>query len=323
MQLQTKVIISLMLGSAIELFDFTIFAVMSPIIGKLFFPTQDQIVSIIMGFSAFSVGFMARPVGGIIFGHIGDTKGRKISLLASVIGISLFTFLIGLIPTYEQIGTTATILLLLLRFMQGVCLGGEFTGASIFAYENFLTKQKSNFTICLILIGSIAGAQLAIILGTFILEYNLDNQLIWRIPFILSGTFGFISIYMRMFIKESLPQGVAQTNSIPLRVLINNYKMKIFKITLICGFVSSITYTMAIYTKIFLADILKIDQIHTMIFVSIGILSFCLSCLLLSYFLNKADQNKPLVYAANLAPLFIITFFIMISTKNYILICIA
>src|SRR5215471_5550619 len=123
-------------GATIEWYDFFLYGVVAGIVfNKLFFPANDPIVSTLLAYTTFAIGFVARPVGGIIFGHFGDKIGRKSMLVLTLLIMGIATVLIGLLPTFEQIGVAAPILLLVLRVIQGIGLGGEWGGAVLMTYE--------------------------------------------------------------------------------------------------------------------------------------------------------------------------------------------
>ena len=121
-----KVVISALVGASLEWYDFFLYGVVAGIVfNKLYFPTGDITVSTMLAYGTFAVGFITRPLGGVVFGHFGDKLGRKSMLVLTLMIMGVATFLIGLIPTYDQIGIAAPLLLLLMRVMQGIGLGGE------------------------------------------------------------------------------------------------------------------------------------------------------------------------------------------------------
>ena len=129
-----RVVTSALVGATIEWYDFFLYGVVAGIVfNKLYFPTGDPVVATLLAYTTFAVGFVARPLGGIIFGHFGDRIGRKSMLIMTLMIMGVATFLIGLVPTYEQIGVWAPSLLLLLRVLQGIGLGGEWGGAVLMA----------------------------------------------------------------------------------------------------------------------------------------------------------------------------------------------
>jgi len=132
---QGRAILAGIAGNVMEWYDFTVYGYFAAVIGRQFFPAEDPISSLLAAFGVFAAGFLMRPFGSLVFGHIGDKMGRKAALTASVIVMAVPTFLIGLLPTYQQIGITAAVLLVLLRLVQGLSVGGEYTTSAIFLVE--------------------------------------------------------------------------------------------------------------------------------------------------------------------------------------------
>ena len=171
-----------------EWYDFAIYGYMVPIIGGLFFPSSDPVATLIATFSAFAAGYFARPLGGIIFGHIGDHYGRKPVLNLSIMLMGLSTFAIGLLPTTTQIGVSAAVLLVILRIMQGISVGGEYTGSITFVLEHSSPHRRGFFT-SWIGVGGSLGFLLGSSVGTMMNIFFTLEQLsgwAWRLPF-LSG----------------------------------------------------------------------------------------------------------------------------------------
>jgi MHS family shikimate/dehydroshikimate transporter-like MFS transporter len=192
-------------GALLEWYDFYIFATASALVfGQLFFPATDKVAGTMASFAVFAAGFVSRPLGGILFGHIGDTIGRKTSLLITVGVIGLGTFLIGVVPTYRQIGLWAPALLVLLRIVQGIGLGGEYAGASLIAIEH-APRSERGFWGSLPQAASPGGLLLAA--GVFGLVFLLpQDQFLgwgWRIPFLLSSVMAFVALFVRLHVKET------------------------------------------------------------------------------------------------------------------------
>lgn len=145
----SRVVGASLIGSTIEWYDFFLYGVVAGIVfNKLYFPVEDPIVSTLLAYATFAVGFVARPIGGIIFGHFGDKIGRKSMLITSLGIMGGSTVLIALIPTYNQIGIWAPICLLLLRILQGIGLGGEWGGAVLMTFEHAPLKKEGFMQAC-------------------------------------------------------------------------------------------------------------------------------------------------------------------------------
>jgi MFS transporter, MHS family, shikimate and dehydroshikimate transport protein len=192
-------------GCTIEWYDFFLYGTVSGLIfNKLFFPTFDPRIGTLLTYTTFAVGFLARPVGGVIFGHLGDRIGRKRMLVLTLLIMGIGTFLIGCLPTYSQIGMAAPILLLAVRLVQGIGIGGEWGGAVLMAAEHSPGGRRG-FYASWPQIGVPAG--LALGTGTFFLLSKLGEAALlgyaWRIAFLASIVLVMVGIYIRLKIVES------------------------------------------------------------------------------------------------------------------------
>jgi len=134
------------LGNIMEWYDFAVYGYLAPVLGSLFFPAEDEMASLIGAFGAFAAGFLARPLGGVVFGHIGDRLGRKIVLTSSVLLMGVSTLGIGLLPDAGRIGTSAAVALVILRLLQGLSVGGEYSGSIIFVAEHAPHRRRGFLT---------------------------------------------------------------------------------------------------------------------------------------------------------------------------------
>ena len=204
-------------GTTVEWYDFFLYNTMTGLVfNKLFFPQFDPLIGTLLAFTASFVGFLARPIGAIVFGHFGDRIGRKSMLILTLLIMGIATFLIGFLPTYAQIGQTAAVLLLLLRMTQGFGLGGEWGGAVLMAAEHSPNRDRG-FYASWPQMGVPAGLALGTIVTAILTR--LGNQPFldygWRIGFFLSGLLVVIGIYIRLRIMETPAfERVRQTKTI-------------------------------------------------------------------------------------------------------------
>ncbi|SEC84541.1 metabolite-proton symporter [Rhizobiales bacterium GAS191] len=201
-----RVVVASMIGATIEWYDFFLYGVVAGIVfNKLFFPAADPLVSTLLAYATFAVGFLARPLGGVIFGHFGDRLGRKNMLVMTLMIMGVATFLIGLLPTYQAIGVTAPILMLVLRILQGIGLGGEWGGAVLMTYE-YADPGRRGFYASLPQIGLSIGLCLAsgvVALFSYLLNDAQFLEWGWRVAFLLSVVLVVIGIYIRLRIFET------------------------------------------------------------------------------------------------------------------------
>ncbi|MFJ9554483.1 MFS transporter [Nocardiopsis sp. NPDC101807] len=217
--------IAAFVGTTIEWFDFYVYATAAGLVfGTLFFPPgTDPMIGLMASFATFSVGFFARPLGGIVFGHFGDRLGRKSALVITLLMMGVATFCVGLLPTYEQAGFIAPLLLVLLRFVQGIAVGGEWGGAVLMAVEHAPENRKT-FYGAFAQLGNPAGALLAT--GSFGLIAAWDADLLytwgWRLPFLASVLLVLVGLLIRLKVEESPVFEAVQENDgrpaeLPLR----------------------------------------------------------------------------------------------------------
>ena len=201
-----KVVLASLLGATIEWYDFFLYGVVAGIVfNKLFFPTTDPFIGTILAYSTFAIGYLARPLGGFVFGHFGDKLGRKSMLVLTMLIMGLATIGIGLVPTYAQIGIAAPIILQTLRLCQGLGLGGEWGGAVLMSFES-APAHKRAFYASLPQVGLSLGLLLASgVIGFF--SAVLSNEAFinwgWRIAFIMSAGLLFVGSYIRSSVHET------------------------------------------------------------------------------------------------------------------------
>lgn len=193
------------IGTTIEWYDFFLFGVVTPLVlNKLFFPNYDPLVGTLLAYTTFFVGFISRPIGGVIFGHYGDRIGRKNVLILTLVIMGIATFLIGLLPTYAQVGIWAPIMLLVLRVFQGIGIGGEWGGAVLMAVEHSPTGKRG-FYGSWPQIGVPAGLLLSAGM-VYVLSYLPEADFFawgWRVAFLISAVLVAIGLYIRLKIMET------------------------------------------------------------------------------------------------------------------------
>lgn len=205
-----RVAVASFIGTTVEFYDFLIYGTAAALVfPKLFFPQASPAAGVLLSFATFGVGFIARPLGGIVFGHFGDRIGRKRMLVYSLVGMGVSTVLIGVLPTYAQIGLAAPLLLTLLRLCQGFAVGGEWGGATLMAVEH-ASAGRRGFYGAFPQMGAPAGTASAT-LAFFLVSQLPDDQFLawgWRLPFLFSAVLIVIGLVIRLQLTES-PEFVA------------------------------------------------------------------------------------------------------------------
>ncbi|HUX80282.1 MAG TPA: MFS transporter [Alphaproteobacteria bacterium] len=233
---------ALMVGNVLEVYDFLLYSLFVSILSPLFFPSSDPLTALMTGFSVFAVGYAARPLGAIVFGHLGDKYGRKKSLMGTLMLMAFSTLGIGLLPTYEVIGIFAPSLLVVFRFLQGLSAGGETSGAAIFGLEQ-TDQARQGFIGGLIRFSTSIGTVLATLMGLLFINDTMPEWA-WRIPFCLGGLIGFSGIYLRRILKDTV---IRKPVKMPLLDVIQNYPFSFIKTVGIGGFSHVAFYVIAGY----------------------------------------------------------------------------
>ena len=276
---ERKVILASSLGTVFEWYDFFIYGSIASILSKHFFANINPSIAFILTLMVFAVGFILRPVGAILFGRFGDVAGRKYTFLITITVMGLSTFMIGIIPSYAQIGIAAPIILVCLRALQGLAIGGEYGGAAIYVAEHAPRDRRGEYT-AWIQISATAGLVLSllIILGVrIIIGEAAFSSWGWRIPFLFSLVLLIISVWIRLKLKES-PAFMKIKNSgriskAPLSEAFSKWKYLRPMLIVLFGLVAGETvvwYTAQFYALYFLTQSLKVDLATTSALVAIA-----------------------------------------------------
>jgi MFS transporter, MHS family, proline/betaine transporter len=205
-QEKTRVAVSAaVVGNVLEWYDFAVYGYVATLIAKNFFPPGNETVALLATFAAFGIGFLARPLGGIVIGWIGDKYGRKTALLITIFLMAAGTVMIGLIPTYATIGVLAPAILVVARLMQGFSAGGEWGGSTAFIVEWAPEDRRGfygSFQQMSVVMGLLLGSGIAALLSTVLDSATMESGG-WRIPFLLGGILGPVGMYMRRSIEET------------------------------------------------------------------------------------------------------------------------
>jgi MFS transporter, MHS family, proline/betaine transporter len=294
-----RAIIAGLAGNVMEWYDFSVYGYFASSIGRHFFPAQDAVSSLIAAFGVFAAGFLMRPLGSLLFGHIGDKMGRKIALTASVALMAIPTFLIGTLPSYQQIGVMASVLLVVMRLLQGLSVGGEYTISSIFLVERSAAGRRG-FSGSFAEVGACSGILLGSALGalvTTVLDRAAVDSWGWRIPFLIGITVGIVGLYIRRHtIEESAPQGRQRITASPVSEAFTEWRTIVRLIGL--GAVGAVGFYMCfVYVTTYLR---QIDHIAQSTALDINTISMLVLLLLLAPVGALSDRfgRKPVLLIA-------------------------
>lgn len=257
------------IGTLLEWAEYTCYGYLAFQLSSLFFPADNPSLNLLKTYGIFAIGYIVRPIGAIIFGHIGDCYGRKVALMGSVLLMGFATLGIGCIPTYQTIGLWAPIGLLILRVIQGLAISAEYNGASIFLIENE-DKRRACFAGACISASACGGMVLGG-LAAYLVSLPSSAPWAWRIPFMLGGLSCFLSSYARHYISES-PEflSLPQKSKHPLSLVLKQHKKACLKVAVIASFMSIFVYIGNIYIVTFLKEVVGLPLHHATFFAMAG-----------------------------------------------------
>jgi MFS transporter, MHS family, proline/betaine transporter len=299
-KLAKQAVIATSLGNAMEWFDFGLYAYLAVTIGKVFFPESDPSVQLIYSFATFAVAFIARPIGGLFFGMLGDRIGRKKVLSITLIMMAAATLSIGLIPSYASIGIAAPILLLIARLLQGFSTGGEYAGAMTFIAESTPDKKRGFMASGLevgTLVGFSVGAGLVTLL-TFLLGPEKMVEWGWRIPFLIAAPLGFIGLYFRSHLEETpafkamMKATEEKKHSASLKeIVIHHWKQLLICIGIVL-FYNTMDYMVLSYMPAYLTQELGYGETKGLVLTLIVMLIMMPIILAMGYLSDRIGRNR-------------------------------
>lgn len=303
-------------GAAFEYYDFAVYALLAPYISKAFFPISDHYTALMETFIIFATGYIARPIGGIIFGMLGDKVGRKKIFVISMFMMAVSTLVMGFLPTYQTWGRASSIILLIARIIQGFSFGAEMPGAVTFLSEH--SKKQLRGTNCGIMVSSVGLGVAFGSLVTYLLNLSMSTHNIydwgWRIPFFIGGTLAIVAYLLRAHSQET-PQFLKMT---PVKnSLVELFQYHKQKIILSIGIVLFPASFMVFFLSIpsYLKDVFHYSYNHTYLVMTLGYLWSSMILPVLGYVSDKIGRRILLLVSV---AFFIITAFPMFSMlKNY------
>jgi len=309
------VIVGSTLGTVFEWYDFFVYGTLAGLLAGKFFPSDNPAVSFLIFLASFGVGFGMRPLGAVLFGYLGDRLGRKYTFLVTITLMGVATAAVGVLPTYAQIGIAAPIILVLLRIMQGLALGGEYGGAAIYVAEH-APKEKRGFYTSFIQAGVIGGFLLSVIV-VLVSNAFVDKEAWeawgWRVPFLFSIVLLAVSLWVRVKLKESpVFQEMKDAGTIahnPVKESFDSWpKIKLVLVALfgIAAGLTVIWYTAQFQALYFLQNALRIEDNAARLMIGVGAIFSLFWFILFGWLSDKVGRKKPIVlgYALTLVLMF-------------------
>lgn len=327
-KLSFKQAVAVGIGNFMEWFDFAIYGYFAAVIGMVYFPSDEPGISLLSSLAVFAVGFIARPFGALILGPLGDKFGRKFVLIVTVFGMGVFTTLIGLLPGYAVLGIMAPIILIILRFLQGMMVGGEWSSAGIFLLESADDDRRAraaSLITCTAGIAFLMGTATAAVLNSVL----TDEQVMswgWRIPFVLSIFMTFLAIYIRRRLDDTpvykeLKLRIEENN---LPVIPLNTKVRSFTLAFAFSALFGVSlYYFITYAINHLVNVVHLSKATALWLCSLALLIYCFMHPLVGRMVDKVGRRKPMLLTAAGVAITAYPIFLMWNTGNSVLILIS
>ena len=298
------VIVASTLGTVFEWYDFFVYGTLAVLLAAKFFPSDNPTASFLLSLATFGVGFGMRPLGALLFGYLGDKLGRKYTFLVTITLMGVATAAVGLLPTYQTIGVAAPLLLLLMRVLQGLALGGEYGGAAIYVAEHAPRNKRGLYT-SFIQAGVIGGFLLSVavvLVANWFIDKSAWESWGWRVPFLFSLLLLAVSLWIRLKLKESpvfqamKEQGETAHN--PIRESFNSWPKIRSVLVALFGIAAGLTviwYTAQFQALYFLQNSLRIEDNLARLLIGIAAVFSLFWFVLFGWLSDKVGRKKPII----------------------------
>ncbi|MBS0427067.1 MAG: MFS transporter [Proteobacteria bacterium] len=291
------------LGGTLEFYDFVIYVFFAAVLGGLFFPADmPDWLRQLQTFGIFAAGYLARPVGGIVIAHFGDLLGRKRMFTLSIFLMALPTLVIGLLPTYATLGVAAPLLLLAMRVLQGAAIGGEMPGAWVFVGEH-VPARRYGFGVGTLTSGITGGILLGSLVAVAINTHYTPAEVgdfAWRIPFILGGVFGLVSVYLRRFLHETpvfreLADRRSVARELPLKTILREHRGPSVFVALLTWVLSAAIVVVVLYTPTYLQKVHHIPPALALEANALATLMLTIGCVIVGWACDRIGTRTTML----------------------------
>ncbi|MGO2414367.1 MULTISPECIES: MFS transporter [Cobetia] len=309
------------LGGALEFYDFVIFVFFASVIGQLFFPPDiPEWLRQVQTYGIFAAGYLARPLGGIIMAHFGDTLGRKKMFTLSIFLMSLPTLLMGLLPTYAVIGLWAPLLLVILRIFQGAAVGGEVPGAWVFVSEH-VAPRHNGLACGTLSMGLVGGILLGSLMSSAINHaYSVEeiSDFGWRIPFIVGGVLGLVSVYLRRWLHETpvfaeMQQKKTLAAELPMKMILREQRPAIAVAMAATWVLTAAIVVVILMTPNLISGLEGLSRATVASANSLAIVAVCFGCVISGYMVDRIGAGVTMALWSGLLG---VTYWVFLTTMH-------
>ncbi len=288
------------IGTMLEMYDFAVYGFLAPILGPLFFPSDDRLASLLSAFAVFAVGYLARPLGAALFGHIGDRYGRKTSMAISISLMGIATLALAVLPTHAAIGTSAAALLVLCRTLQGLSVGGEFTGSMVFLAEHAAITRRGAMTSisqASSIGGFLFGSGLCTLISWLAGEEGMSSWG-WRLPFLVGAVIALVGLLIRRYVDEpALPE---KRVALPLAVVLRDHWRTLVRMICLVMMGGVGFYLLFVYAAAYFREYMHFSTARALEINTIGLFVIFVLTIPVAI-LSDHIGRKPVLYAVAIA----------------------
>lgn len=299
------------LGGALEIYDFIIFVFFALTLSQLFFPPEmPQWLRLLQSFGIFVTGYLARPLGGILMAHFADRMGRKKVFSLSILMMALPCLLIGVMPTYAEIGYAAPLILLALRILQGAAVGGEVPSAWVFVAEH-APPGRRGYALGFLQAGLTFGYLIGALTASALAQLFTPQEILayaWRLPFLLGGVFGVVGVWLRRWLSETpvflaLRERNAQRTELPLSTVLREHRQAMWPAIILTCVLTSAVVVLVVITPTLMQQRFGMSASHTFALSSLGIVFLNIGCVLAGLLVDRVGAWRALLLYSVLLPL--------------------
>ena len=304
--LTPKTLLAASSGNALEFYDFTVYGFLAPIIGHSFFPSEDKTVSLLSAFAVLAMGYLARPLGSVIFGHIGDRIGRKRSLIISVSLMGVASLLLALLPTYKDIGVLAAVLLVALRVVQGIAVAGEYTASGVLVAESTSGPSrcfKAAWIPAAMMLGCVLGSGVPALVGNLLGDEVLATWG-WRLPFALGAVIAFVSLILRATLSETIDPAAKKTQGSPVVRAVRGYWSEIIQMMVLMMPFGVVYFLVFVYASSYLTETMHFTTAQALDISTANLIVVAAFVLVVGWLADRLGYRRVLLITSGLTLLF-------------------